>query len=202
MTRLATALLASVVSLASPVLAQEVYWGGGLAFGSGTSDNVTGGGGTSDLSAGMVSVILGQRFDRGSMFFGWEANADLSFGADTENSINGQTCSAGASGSYLCSHDMTLRVVGVLGTSVGAGTDLFGSLGVGMLKGDFANNTNSVESASVSGFTASLGVDHAFGNGLIGRGEVVYDKFDKSSQEDFSSEYTGTTLRLSVLRRY
>jgi hypothetical protein len=193
---------ASVLSLSTPALAQNVYWGGGLAFGSGTSDQVTGGVGSSDLSAAMVTLILGQRFDRGSMFYGWEASADLSFGADTENSVTGVPCATVASGSYLCSHDMTLRIVGVLGTSVGQGTDVFGSLGVGILKGDFADNSFSVESASVQGVTAGVGVNHAFGNGLIGRGEVIYDKFNHSSQAFYSSEYTGTTVRLSVLRKF
>lgn len=202
MTRLAATLVASAISLATPVLSQDVYWGAGLASGSGTSDQVTGGAGSSELSAGMVSFILGQRIDRGSMFYGWETSADLSFGADTENSVSGSSCTTFASGSYLCSHDMTLRLVGVLGASVGQGTDVFGSLGVGILKGDFADSSLTTESASVKGLTAGLGLGHAFGNGLIGRGEVIYDKFNSSSQEAFSSEYSGTTVRFSVLRRF
>lgn len=202
MTRVSAALLAGAFCLSSPALAQDIYWGGGLAFSSGTSDQVSGGGGSSDLSAGMLTLLLGQRFDRGSMFLGWEASADLSFGADTENSVNGLPCSGGATGSYLCSHDMTIRFVGVVGAAVGQGTDVFGSLGFGMLKGDFATNTFTVESASVHGLTAGVGVEHAFGNGLTGRGEVIYDKFNQSSQEVFSSEYSGSTVRLSVIKRF
>jgi hypothetical protein len=77
-------LLAWGLGLSAPAVAQDFYWGGGLADASGTSDNVAGGSGESDLAAGMLSLSLGQRFDRGSGFLGWEANADLGFGADTE----------------------------------------------------------------------------------------------------------------------
>ena len=171
MTRLAATLVACAISLATPVLSQDVYWGAGLASSSGTSDQVTGGAGSSELSAGLGPVIVGQRIDRGAPFYGWGTSAELS-------------------------------LVGVLGASVGQGTDVFGTLGVGILKGDFADSSFTTESASVKGLTAGLGLGHAFGNGLVGRGEVIYDKFNSSSQEVFSSEYSGTTVRFSVLRRF
>lgn len=202
MTKSAALLFTCALCLSTPALAQDVYLGGGLAFASGTSDQVTGGAGESDLSAGMVSLILGQRFERGSTFFGWETSADFSFGAETESPFTGTACSVSATGSYLCSQDVTLRFVGIYGASVGQGTEVFGSLGIGVMKGDFATSFLTVESAAVHGLTAGVGINQAFGNGLIGRGEVIYDKFTNSSQEAFSSEYTGTTVRLSVLRKF
>jgi len=185
-----------------PASAQDFYYGGGLAYSSGTSDNVSGGSGESDLSAGMVTLILGQRFAAAKGFWGWETSADLSFGAETENSASGVPCSASASGSYLCTQDATLRLVGIYGTSVGQGTEIFGSLGIGMFFGDYANNSTSVESAATYGLTVGVGLNREFGNGLVVRGEVIYDDFTRDTQDTFSSEYSGTTVRVALLRKF
>jgi opacity protein-like surface antigen len=194
--------LAIAATTAAPAVAQEFYFGGGLAYSSGTSDNVTGGGGESDLSAGMLTLLVGQRFAAGSGFWGWETSADLSFGAETENTDNGFPCSDGAEGSYLCSQDATLRLVGIYGMPVGQGTELFGSLGVGMMTGDFADSSSSVESASTYGLTVGAGVNVAVGNELTARGEVIYDSFTNTTQDEYSSDYKGTTFRLVLVRKF
>jgi opacity protein-like surface antigen len=182
--------------------AQDFYFGGGLAYSSGTSDGVIGGSGESDLSAGMVTLILGQRYAAGNGFWGWETSADLSFGSETENSISGLPCSSAASGSYLCSHDATIRIVGMYGAPVGQGTEIYGSLGLGMMTGDYATDSFTVESASTFGVTVGVGLNREFANGLIGRGEVIYDDFGNDTQEIFDSSYSGATVRLALLRRF
>jgi Outer membrane protein beta-barrel domain len=202
MNRMNAVFLASAFALAQPASAQDFYFGGGLAYSSGTSDGVTGGSGESDLSAGMVTLILGQRYAAGNGFWGWETSADLSFGSETENSISGLPCSSGASGSYLCSHDATIRVVGMYGASVGQGTEIYGSLGLGLMTGDYATNAFTVESASTYGVTVGVGLTREFANGLIGRGEVIYDDFGNDTQDVFDSSYSGATVRLALLRRF
>jgi opacity protein-like surface antigen len=202
--KIASLTLAAALAIASPSLAQDVYVGGGVAHVNGTSDNVVGGGGSgaSELSTGAVSLILGIRRNMGTTFWGLEANADLSFGAEAENSASGATCSVGATGSYLCSHESTLRLVGIYGVSLGQGTEVFGSLGIGRLKGDFATSITTVESASISGVTVGLGLGHDFGSGIVARGEVIHDRFTNTKQATFLSEYSATTLRVSVLRKF
>ena len=195
-------LVLSIVGLATFASAQDFYVGGGLAYSSGTSDHVTGGSGSSELSAGMVTLILGQRFAAGSGFWGWETSADLSFGHETENPATGAGCAVAATGSYLCKQDATLRLVGIYGMPVGQGTEIYGSLGLGMLMGDYADNTLSVESASTYGVTVGVGLNRDFGNGLTGRGEVIYDNFNNDTQEQWDSVYKGATVRLALLHKF
>lgn len=202
MHKVAPLALALAAATAAPALAQEFYYGGGLAYASGTSDNVTGGGGESDLSAGMLTLLVGQRFAAGTGFWGWETSADLSFGAETENADNGFPCSDGAEGSYLCSQDATLRLVGIYGMPVAEGTEVFGSLGVGMLTGDYANSSSSVESASTYGLTVGAGMNVDVGNGLAARGELIYDSFTNTTQDEYSTDYKGTTFRIVLVRSF
>lgn len=200
--RFACAIAAAV--FAAPALhAQDLYYGIGLAYGNATSGNVTGGSGESELRAGMLSLAVGQRFAAGNGFLGWEANADLSFGAEAENTVTGAPCPTTASGSYLCSHDATIRLVGVMGTSVGPATEIFGSLGIGVVRGDFATNTFTQGSGTVSGATAGLGVQHMLSNGSAIRGEVIFDRFGNADQSaGYESDYDATTLRLSLVRKF
>lgn len=196
-------LAATLAALISPsVSAQEFYLGGGFAYSSGKSEGIVRGH-KSDLQAGMVTLILGQRFAAGNGFWGWETSADLSFGAETEQVGIGGTCAAdGADGPYLCQHDATLRLVGIYGTPVGQRMEVYGSLGLGMMLGDYADNTDSVESAYTYGLTVGVGLNREFGNGLIGRGEIIYDNFSSDTQEFYDSDYTGTTVRLTLLRKF
>jgi hypothetical protein len=194
---------AALVALAPTVSsAQDFYFGGGLAYSSGTSESSFSGT-DSDLQAGMVTLILGQRFAAGSGFWGWETSADLSFGAETENSISGLTCAAGgAAGPYLCEHKATLRLVGIYGTPIGQGTEIYGSLGLGMLMGDYADNSFTTESASTYGLTIGVGLNREFASGLIGRGEIIYDNFNRDTQDFYSSNYQGATVRFGLIRKF
>ena len=201
MSRLAATVLASAIAFASPAIAQDLYWGAGVGYSAGASDQVSGGSGSSDLSAGMLTLILGQRFAAGNGFWGWETSADLSFGAEAKNPANGVSCPP-ANGSYLCKHDATVRIVGLYGAPIGQGTELFGALGVGMMMGDYATDTMGVGSARTYGLTVGLGVNRDFGNGMTLRGEVIRDEFKQDTQEPYSSDYSGTSVRLALLRKF
>lgn len=193
-------------SVSGAAFAQEMYYGGGLAYTSATSDNVAGGSGESDFSAGMLSLIIGQRHEAGSGFWALEASADLSFGAEAENPATGFTCYDGSSGSYFCKQKATIRMVGIYGMPVGQGTEVFGSLGLGVLFGENAVNTNAVDSGAHYGLTVGLGLSHELANGMTLRGEVIHDRFDRDNYDipvDAGvSDVTGTTLRVSLLRKF
>jgi hypothetical protein len=201
-TRRLPLIMAFVGLFSSVASAQDFYFGGGLAYSTGESDAAPGFFG-SELDAGMVTLIVGQRFAAGNGFWGWETSADLSFGAETEQVGTGGTCAVdGADGPYLCEHDATLRLVGIYGAPIGQGTEIYGSLGLGMMMGDYADNTNSVESAMTYGLTVGVGLNREFGNGLIGRGEIIYDHFNRDTQEFYNSNYSGATVRFGLLHRF
>lgn len=192
---------AFAASAGSAASAQEFYFGGGLGYTSGTSDSEFGN--SSDLDAGMLTLLFGQRFAAGSGFWGWETSADLSFGSETEESEIGAVCSVdGAAGPYLCEHTATVRLVGLYGMPIADGTEVFGSLGVGMLLGDYADSSSTVESAYTYGATVGLGVNRDFGGGLVARGEVIYDSFNRDTQEFYESDYSGTSLRVALIRKF
>jgi Outer membrane protein beta-barrel domain len=192
---------AFAATASSSASAQEFYFGGGLAYTSGTSKSEDGN--SSELDAGMLTLILGQRFAAGSGFWGWETSADLSFGSETEESSIGAVCSVdGANGPYLCEHKATVRLVGLYGVPIADGTEVFGSLGVGMMLGDYANSPTTVESAYTYGATVGLGVNRDFGGGLVARGEVIYDSFNRDTQEFYESDYSGTSLRVALIRKF
>lgn len=183
--------------------AQQLYAGGGLAFTNGNSDNVSGGSGGSSLHAPELSLVFGQRFNANRAFFGWETNADFSFGSGTEGSQTGAGCDAGATGSYLCDQEVTYRLVGYLGTTLNNGLGLFGTFGVGGLNGEFADDFGSAGSGSIYGLTGSLGLSHSMFNDMEMRGEVIFDQFTNASQPGgYSSEYSATTLRVTVVKKF
>jgi Outer membrane protein beta-barrel domain len=191
------AALAGLVPAAAS--AQEFYYGGGLGYTSGTS--ILFGTDTSELQTGVVTLVFGQRYAAGNGFWAWETSADLSFGAETD--FQGFVCSVdGADGPYLCQHDATLRLVGIYGAPIGQGMEIYGSLGLGALLGDYADNSNSVESAMTYGLTVGVGINRDFGNGLTARGEVIYDNFNRDTQEFYNSNYQGTSVRVALLRKF
>lgn len=188
---------------AAPALAQEFYLGGGLAYSSGESSVAVGG--PSALETAMVSLLVGQRFDRATGFWGWEASADLSFGAEATFFDGTGTCADNGSDGrpFLCRHDATLRFVGVLGTEVTEGTSVFGTLGLGILQGDFSTGAFDSASGYAYGPTVGLGLSHSIGPGTALRGEVIYDSFTNSDQPGSgSSDYTGPSVRLAVTRSF
>ena len=205
MKNLSLAAALAAAAIASSASAQELYYGGGLTYTHGESTPEFGG--TATLDAPMLSLIVGQRYGAGSgsTFWGWEANGDFSFGADTDGPGVLTTCgaSAGADGPYLCQQQATVRVVGVYGTALANGMEVFGTLGFGALLGDFATSSSTSASGSVYGATVSLGLSREVATNMAVRGEVIYDKFDTANQSGgFVSNYTGTTVRLALIRKF
>lgn len=52
------------------------------------------------------------------------------------------------------------------------------------------------------GLTPGVGVSHALGNGLIGRGEIIHDRFNQSTQASNDPDQSGTTARLALISRF
>ncbi|MBL9050471.1 MAG: hypothetical protein JNK19_10210 [Tabrizicola sp.] len=202
MLRHAAALVAATLITATASQAQELYFGGGLAYTQG--DSTVAVGAPSELEAPMVSLILGQRYATGSGFWGWETNADLSFGAESTFFSGAGTCAANGSDGrpFLCEHQATLRLVGVFGTGVADGTELFGTLGLGALRGGFSDGAFGANSGTAYGPTVSVGLSRDVGNGLMGRGEVIYDSFGNGGGAASSSDYSGTSIRFALLRKF
>lgn len=205
--RFAAAAAALCVS-AAIAEAQDYYFGAGLGYVSAEStanaNNVNSGSGTSDLGTGAVSLIGGVKFPLANGFWGIEGNGDFSMGSDTDPA-GGAVCGTSATGAYLCSHDMTLRLVGLYGFNMSNGWTAFGSLGIGAVYGDFATNTTTIGSAHVSGVTYGIGLSKPVGSGSI-RGEIIRDDFSNSSQSLGAavqdSDYEATTVRLSYIHRF
>lgn len=188
-------------SLFAPLASAEgLYFGGGVGYTGATSRAQFSANNASEFDSGLATLILGQRFAAGTGFWGWETSADFSFGDEPE--FNSFTCDEGAGGPYICAHTATLRLVGIYGRPIAPGTDIFGSLGVGMALGDYASDEDVVESAYTYGLTVGIGVEHAYQSGLIARGEVIYDDFPGDTQEVFNSDYRATTIRLAILRKF
>jgi hypothetical protein len=200
--RIAAAILALPLSLscAAPALAQQLYAGGGLAYVSGESDYGVPAD-TADLSAGAGSIILGSRYELANGFWAVEGNADLSLGAGTE-AAGGGVCGVSANGPYLCEHKATVRLVGIYGFETASGLEIFGSLGYGIVYGDFADNTASVGSGHVGGATVGIGVSQPMGGGAI-RGEIIHDRFTSANQSGgYESDYTATSARVSYIMKF
>lgn len=180
--------------------AEGLYFGGGVGYTGATSTAQFSANNASEFDSGIATLILGQRFTAGAGFWGWETSADFSFGDEPE--FNNFTCDEGAGGPYICAHTATLRLVGTYGQPIATGTNMFGSLGVGMALGDYASDFDVLESAYTYGLTVGVGIEHSYQSGLIARGEVIYDDFTSDTQEAYNSDYRATTVRLAVLRKF
>lgn len=186
---------------ATTASAQDFYVGGGLSYTDGES--LPQFGGSSDLGTGMLSLIIGTRHDFAASFVGLEASADLGFGAETTNHTGGQTCAVGAIGPYLCSHDATYRLVGLFGVPFSTGTEVFGSLGIGVLHGQFADSPNTTGKGAIYGATFGLGVNHTLGGANLLRGELIYDNFGKAKQSGgYTSKYDDMSIRISMIHKF
>ncbi len=206
MKNLSLAAALAAVAIASSASAQELYYGGGLTYTHGESTEVEFGF-TATLDASMLSLIVGQRYGSGSgsTFWGWEANADFSFGADTDGPGDYTTCETGLGsvGHYLCQQRATVRLVGVYGTTLANGMEVFGTAGFGALRGDFATDNFTSASGVVYGATVSLGLSREVATNMAVRGEVIYDMFGTANQSDgYLSDYTGTSVRLALIRKF
>lgn len=188
------AVCAAVLLAGSAVQAEDgFYLGLGGGAGSGQSD-----GGDSAGTLGNVGLTFGYRQDMDGFFWGGEIDSDLSFYDNLENS--GDPCSVIAHGPYYCTHDVTVRFRGVLGTELTDGVELFGTFGVGLMEGQGAIDPNATDSATTAGFTGSLGAQMDLGPGTI-RGEIIYDNFSHNleSAAIYSPTWSETSAKVTYL---
>lgn len=121
--------------------------------------------------------------------------------------MTGVLCSTGAEGPYFCSHDATLRLVGVIGTPFGAGFEGFLSGGLVIVDGKSATTPFTVANNRNYGLTGGVGLQRDVGQGKI-RFEITYDKANNafnnppnlvSGSPSFEPSYEATSARLSYV---
>jgi len=196
-------LLIGMIALTVPAMAQAqsqpgFYAGAGLSYtdAESTAFVVFSERSTGNLAG--VSVVGGYVWDQGTWKIGAELDADISI----DGAMDSAFCGTAATGEYMCDQTATVRLRGIVATQVGAGT-LFGALGVGAVFGDFATNTATVASSSVSGLSVGAGFIRPFGNNFSLRGELNYDLFDQSNQPfGLSSEWKAISARVMAVRSF
>lgn len=189
-------------AFATPALAEDgLYYGLGLGYSSMTStldsDPLS-----SSFEGTVLGVTLGYRRDASSMFYAAEMDSDLGLGQQFSFPPPDSTCRNGAIGPTHCTHDITLRMRGVVGTQVGA-YELFGSLGAVLVKGTSAVEEIQVDDVINTGYTVGLGVQRPLGSGT-GRLELIYDRADndngpKNGLSVYHPNYEAVTLKATFM---
>jgi hypothetical protein len=192
--------IASLWLVAGSVVSQDAgpYTGVGLSFANGTSTAQTGTG-ASDGNVTGLSVVLGNKWDRGGLSYAVELGADVALDSSVSPVAPSGDCGDDADGAYMCSQDATVRLRGLIGTQLGE-AEVFGAMGIGAAFGDFATDTSSVGSGSVYGLTFGTGVTYPVNDSLSIRGEVNYDYFTGPDQRDGTdSEWDALSARVMAI---
>lgn len=197
LTTILTSGVAAATLLASSAYAEmQYYGGGGIGYSKATSNGDFGF--SSEGGLFQLGVTLGARYDRQRLFFAAELDSDINVGGEMEYS--GTPCSGGAIGPYFCSQAATVRLRGMVGTSISS-YEVFGTLGYAVMFGNGATNTNTTGRGSVGGVTYGIGAQKAFGNGTV-RLEVIQDSLtgiiDKPADR-YSPTWEATTVKVSYL---
>jgi hypothetical protein len=204
MNKLTAAALLSA-AFATPSLAEDgLYYGLGLGSSSMTSEFSGLFGAKSSLDSVVLGVTFGYRRDAGSMFFAAEMDGDLSLGQEFIGGTFNLPCApANAQGPYHCTHDMTVRLRGVVGTQIGA-YEVFGSLGAVQVRGTSAVNVAQTDDVINTGHTFGLGIQRPLGTGT-GRLELIYDRASNDNGPNdglgnvYSPDYEAVTLKATFL---
>lgn len=176
----------------------STYTGVGLSFANSNSTAITGTG-SSDGDLTALSIVLGKKWDRGPLSYALELGADIGFDDTVAPSVGNGACGVDADGAYMCSHDGTLRLRGLVGTQLGD-AELFGALGVGAAFGDFATAPTTIASGSVYGLTVGTGISYPVNDNISIRGEVHYDYFTGSDQAGGTeSEWDAVSARVMAI---
>ena len=190
---------AGVLACAGQIaLADGPYYGGGLAIYSSKSAEATGSPVESEDVYGAIGATVGYRWDRGTTFFGLEADADIAFNSDFEYA--NVECSVAADGPYYCEHDATLRLRGVIGGPVGA-FEGFASLGVAAMQGQGATSPTTTDRGVNTGYTVGLGLQNDLANGKM-RYEIVYDNFENTTTKPggiYEPDFESVSFKVSYL---
>lgn len=198
LTTILTSGVAAATFLASSAYAEmQYYGGGGIGYSKATSEdnNIR----TSEGDLFELGVTLGARYDRQRLFFAAELDSDINVGGEMEYS--GTPCSGGASGPYFCSQAATVRLRGMVGTSISS-YEVFGTLGYAVMFGNGAiSPAGNTDLGSVGGVTYGVGAQKAFGNGTL-RLEVIQDSLtsiiDKPAGQG-EPTWEATTVKVSYL---
>ncbi|HQU70244.1 MAG TPA: outer membrane beta-barrel protein [Albidovulum sp.] len=198
----ATAILLASSFIPSAASAESgLYYGLGLATRNAWSAEDFGGSSRDTNPA--IGFTLGYRADSGAVFFGGELDGEFSLGSDMKPT-GGSSCDVGANGPYVCETNATVRLRGIAGTSLGNGTEVFGTAGFVAIVGESAVNPTEQANVVNRGFTFGVGVQRDFGTGKL-RGELIYDRAMKSNEpsSNFGSSYdpdlSAVTAKLSYL---
>lgn len=195
-----TTLCALAMLAAGPAAAGDFYYGLGLGYGHAKSGTGTFGSAASKANLSLLGLTLGYRVDRTKVFFGGELDGDVRLGGTFHDQASGSTCTTGANGPYYCSVDSTLRLRGIVGTSLSNGYEVFGSLGVVQVNGTSAVGPTSQANVRSTGFTIGIGAQRAMPKYGVGRLELIYDKADSSNNPGgYDPKYNSVTLKASWL---
>ena len=188
------------VLAASPAAAGDFYYGAGLGYTHAKSGTGSFGTEASNADLSMLGLTLGYRVDRAKVFFAGELDGDVNLGGKFHDDVSGNTCTSGANGPYYCSHDSTLRLRGIVGSSLKNGYEIFGSLGVIQVRGKSAVNSFVQDSVRSTGVTVGIGAQRKMSNYGVGRLELIYDKANSSNNPGgYEPKYQAVTLKASWL---
>lgn len=206
MSFLRTALAASISigMLATSASADGLYYGVGIGVTDAESDPKSWTTNTSGATFGTLGGTLGYRWDKGGHFWGTEANLDFGLGADFDDDVTGLSCKTSANGPYYCSQTGTLRLRGLVGTEVGKGMELFGTLGLAAVSGDAADNPTTQDPAVNVGLTVGVGLQKQVGKNTH-RIELIYDDLSSATTKPvdhpsvYSPEYKAVSLNYTLI---
>jgi hypothetical protein len=204
MNKFITAALLST-AFATPALAEDgLYYGLGVGYSSMDTTELSFAPVSSSLDGAVLGVTFGYRRDAGSMFYAFEMDSDLGFGQEFSGDITNVACAPNnAAGPYYCTHDITVRLRGVVGTQVGV-YELFGSLGAVLVNGTSAVDSDQVDDVINTGYSVGLGMQRPLGTGT-GRLELIYDRANNDNGPDdgagsvYHPDYEAVTLKGTFL---
>ncbi len=196
--RIAVALLAGG-ALSTPAVAEDGFYAGiGLGIQSVASQYLNGV--ESEGTGPVLGLTAGYRKEMTSGFMAVEIDADFSGGNRLE--FFGTDCDGGATGPYFCEQNATLRFRALAGREIRDGIEVFGSLGLGAMRGQGAVSPHGNTDTGVnSGATFGLGVQRWSEQGVL-RVEVIHDRFLHTIVRpggQYNPDYRATSLKASYI---
>ncbi len=186
---------------ASSAATAEGYWSLSADIGAVESVSEFGPDSASEATVVGLTGAVGRKMRNGDMFWGYEISATLNGGADFE--WQGQTCTDGADGPYMCSQTASLRSTLMVGRTYND-YDIYGKVGIGAAFGDFAVDSFEQESGSISGATFAIGASRSTTETRSLFAEIYVDNFRNASNQpqDYTSEYSGNGIRFGIIQSF
>jgi len=181
--------------------AEGLYYGLGVGYTDAESAPNAITSNTSGAGFGTLGLTIGKRWERPEIFWGAEANLNLGLGADFDDDVTGLSCELNANGPYYCSHKATLRLRGMVGTSLANNYEVFGTLGLAAMTGDGATSPTTQDRGVNTGLTAGVGIQRQFGTNTH-RIELIYDNLTSTSTQpgdQYSPDYKAVSLNYTLI---